>query len=670
VAADSRMLTGDGGPSVRDMSDLPIAKILMVDDEPKNLTALETVLAGPDRELVRAGSGSEALKHVLQDDFAAVLLDVHMPVMDGFETAELIRGRERSRETPIIFLTAAISGEVFIARGYSLGAVDYLVKPFDPDILRSKVNVFVELFRKTEQVKRQADALAETTAFLNSVLEGATGTGIMALDLQGKILSWNEGARRLYGYDEGELLNDAGLGLLHCEEDRAAGRVEQLLETAGREGRVVSDLDGLTRNGRRFSASLTIEQRLAGDGRLAGYVVVAQDVTQVKEAEAQRARLLQERTARSEAERARDRLQQLIDVLPEGVLLAERDGRIAMCNATAVAFLGRVPPPDDPWVYQTMERRRLDGSPCKLEELPLFRAVKHGELVLGEQYLIRNAGAGELVPTLMNSAPLRDEDGTIIGGVSVFQDISPIKELERQKDAFLAAASHDLKNPLAIVKAQAQLIRRRAARLSEPDEQTRPLIEGLRTIDVATSRLAGMVNELLDVARLQMGRPVELEPQRMDLVELVKQIGRDIRTWTDRHEIALECEIGSMVGNWDRDRIERVLVNLLTNAIKYSPAGGPITLRVKSEARDGMEWAIVQVRDQGIGIPPRELNQIFERFFRASNVQSHMEGAGIGLSGVRQIVDQHEGSVTVESAEGSGSTFTVRLPWRKAEKTR
>src|SRR5438067_11315341 len=123
--------------------------ILLVDDEPRNLVAMSTVLESGNHRLVLAHSGEEALRHLLRDDFAVVLLDVHMPGMDGFETAELIRGRERSHETPIIFLTAAISGEISIARGYSLGAVDYLVKPFAPEMLRSKVNVFIELFRKT-----------------------------------------------------------------------------------------------------------------------------------------------------------------------------------------------------------------------------------------------------------------------------------------------------------------------------------------------------------------------------------------------------------------------------------------------------------------------------------------------------------------------------------------
>jgi PAS domain S-box-containing protein len=651
------------GHAAGDTRPAPV-KILLVDDEPKNLTALETVLAADDRILVRADSGPEALRHVLRDDFAAVLLDVHMPGMDGFETAELIRGRERSRETPIIFLTAAISGEVFVSKGYSIGAVDYLIKPLDPEILRSKVNVFVELFRKTEQVKRQADALAETTAFLNSVLEGTTGYGIMALDPDGNILSWNEGARRIFGYEDDDVVGVANLQLLHCEEDRAAGRVRALLRAALRDGRAVSELDGLRKDGRRFSSLLSIEQRLGADGRMAGFVAIAQDTTQLKAAEHQRTHLVQERAARTEAERARDRLQQLIDVLPEGVLLAEPDGRISMCNAAAVAILGRVPPDTDPWAFNTMVRKHLDGSPCTIEEVPLVRSVRKGEVVLGEQYLIQSAAAGELVPVLMNSAPLRDRDGIIIGGVSVFQDISPIKELERQKDAFLAAASHDLKNPLTIVKAQAQMLMRRAARL-DPSENV-ALVDGLRGIDVATRRLAGMVNELLDVARLQMGRPVELDPRPMDLAALMDDVAADMRTSTDRHDIVVEYPETPVRGAWDRDRIERVLVNLMTNAIKYSPDGGKIVLAAKRESHDGHDWAVAQVRDQGIGIPASERSRIFERFFRASNVAGRIEGAGIGLSGVRQIVEQHGGTIDVESAQDEGSTFTVRLPTNSA----
>jgi signal transduction histidine kinase len=133
--------------------------ILLVDDHEENLLALEAILSDPEYNLVRAISGRAALKEVLNRDFALILLDVAMPDLDGYETAELIRGRERSRQTPIIFLTANYRSESHVFRGYSVGAVDYLFKPFSPDILRSKVSVFVELYLKREALKRQTRAL-------------------------------------------------------------------------------------------------------------------------------------------------------------------------------------------------------------------------------------------------------------------------------------------------------------------------------------------------------------------------------------------------------------------------------------------------------------------------------------------------------------------------------
>src|SRR5581483_2386079 len=136
--------------------------ILLVDDLPSNLLALEAVLEGLGQNLVKARSGTEALRCLLDDDFALILLDVQMPGLDGLETAALIRSRERSRHTPIIFLTGFERTEVQMFKGYSLGAVDYLVKPLVPEVLRSKVSVFVDLYQKTEQVKRQADLLRET----------------------------------------------------------------------------------------------------------------------------------------------------------------------------------------------------------------------------------------------------------------------------------------------------------------------------------------------------------------------------------------------------------------------------------------------------------------------------------------------------------------------------
>jgi signal transduction histidine kinase len=147
------------------------AKILLVDDEPKSLFALQELLSTLGQNLMVAQSGEEALRLALKNDFAVILLDVRMPGIDGFETARLIRARERSKSTPIIFLTAAADEMTSMFRGYEVGAVDYLMKPVIPEVLKSKVAVFVELFRKTERLRESEDKLRRLAAHLISIRE-------------------------------------------------------------------------------------------------------------------------------------------------------------------------------------------------------------------------------------------------------------------------------------------------------------------------------------------------------------------------------------------------------------------------------------------------------------------------------------------------------------------
>ncbi len=166
AGAATGAVPGRGGRAV-----VQKAKILLVDDRPENLLALEAILSALDQTLVRASSGEEALKALLTDDFAVILLDVQMPGMDGFETAAHIKRRERTRDIPIIFLTAINHGPHHTFRGYAAGAVDYISKPFDPWVLRAKVSVFVDLYMKNCQLREQA-------ALLRLQLEqGAPGGG-------------------------------------------------------------------------------------------------------------------------------------------------------------------------------------------------------------------------------------------------------------------------------------------------------------------------------------------------------------------------------------------------------------------------------------------------------------------------------------------------------------
>src|SRR5882762_3349362 len=171
--------------------------ILMVDDSPTNLLALESILHAPYRNLVSTSSGDDALRYLLDHEVAVILMDVYMPELDGLETAELIRGRDRSRNIPIIFLTADSTGGRHLSRGYSLGAVDYIVKPIEPDILRSKVAVFVELFKKTREVKHQAELLEEK----NLELENANLARLnMLIDLGQKLAAEHDPAMVLENF--------------------------------------------------------------------------------------------------------------------------------------------------------------------------------------------------------------------------------------------------------------------------------------------------------------------------------------------------------------------------------------------------------------------------------------------------------------------------------------
>ncbi|MDP9374783.1 MAG: PAS domain-containing sensor histidine kinase, partial [Chloroflexota bacterium] len=360
----------------------------------------------------------------------------------------------------------------------------------------------------------------------------------------------------------------------------------------------------------------------------------------------------------------RDRLRQVVEVLPEAILIVDADGRFIIGNATAVEILGvelvgrqMAMDADDGATYGS---QHLDGTLYQSRDLPLQRSLLRGEVVRGEQLLLRNVADRRDIPVLANSAPLRDGAGRIAGAVVVFQDITAIKELERARDEFLSSISHDLKTPLTTIQGLAQLSLRRATRLEGAEGER--LAGWLAGIVTATGRVTGLINQLLDTALLQMGRPLTLDRRSADLVALARQVAAEQQGATRRHRIRVDAATPELIGPWDAARLERVVANLLTNAIKYSPDGGPITLTVAREEDGAGPWAVLKVRDRGLGIPAADLPRVFERFYRAGNVPGQVSGTGIGLASVRQIVEQHGGTVAVESAEGAGTAFTIRLP--------
>jgi len=233
----------------------------------------------------------------------------------------------------------------------------------------------------------------------------------------------------------------------------------------------------------------------------------------------------------------------------------------------------------------------------------------------------------------------------------------------RAREEFLSAAAHDLKSPLTGISLTAQLASRELRRLEVSAAGSASLRQQLQDVDSHARRMAGVLDELLDLAQLDAGRALKLDRQPMRLLSVVESVAEAHRARTSQHALRV-VGTADPVGIWDAGRLHRVLDNLVSNAIKYSPSGGEVTLEVLVEAGDGggrAGWATVRVRDQGLGIPSADMERIFERFFRAQNVGC-IAGTGIGLAGARHIVEQHGGTLTAHSIEGLETTFVVRLP--------
>lgn len=290
------------------MSFEPTANVLLVDDHPENLIALEAILGGLGQNLVKATSGAKALRSLLHHDFAVILLDVQMPEMDGFETATLIRQRERSRNTPIIFLTAFSTNDELMVKGYSLGAVDYLFKPINPAILTSKVSVFVELFKKTCEVGQQAVQLTEINRELMRseerfrLLSRCSPVGIFLMDTTGSYTYANPSCQAICGFTVQENWQTDWTNNIHPQERH----------------KVLSDWSDCILRGQAYSDEFRIETLDAGvkwvhvrsspmlsdRGELLGHVGTIEEITDRKQAEATRDQIIREQAARQQAEAA------------------------------------------------------------------------------------------------------------------------------------------------------------------------------------------------------------------------------------------------------------------------------------------------------------------------------------------------------------------------------
>jgi PAS domain S-box-containing protein len=229
-----------------------------------------------------------------------------------------------------------------------------------------------------------------------------------------------------------------------------------------------------------------------------------------------------------------------------------------------------------------------------------------------------------------------------------------------RREGFLASVCHDVQQPLTVIKAHTQLLQRHLARGETlPPEELRTC---LAYILAATNRVRGMTQDLLDASVEQSGHTLTLLLVRTELVALARQAVGEHELVSERHQFRFEAEVPTLEAIVDEVRVQRVLANLLTNAIKYSPDGGTVSVTVKAADGPDGKAALLVVRDEGVGIPMNDLPHIFGRFRRGANAVGRFAGTGLGLASARELVELHGGTICVESEEGRGSTCVVRLP--------
>jgi PAS domain S-box-containing protein len=382
---------------------------------------------------------------------------------------------------------------------------------------------------------------------------------------------------------------------------------------------------------------------------------MAVDITDLREREEEVAQLNEQLTRRVRE------LQTILDTAPAAVYLArDPQCKVITPNRALAEMLGM---PHGENVSKSRDdadqlpfRHFKDGEEMAADRLPMQRAAR-GEVIEGEVIEVVR-GDGSRITVMLNARPVIDEAGAIQGAVGIGVDITAmrraeqgLREADRRKDEFLAMLAHELRNPLAALTNAAQLL--------GVDEETR--LWATDIIDRQAGVLARLVDDLLDVSRITLGK-IELKLETIDASRVIGRAVETVRRFIEErgHELVLSYQPGTLLVLGDEVRLEQILVNLLTNAAKFTPKAGRIWLTATNEG----DTVSVSVRDDGSGIPPGKIADMFELFAQGEGSPARSEGGlGIGLTLVKSLVEMHGGSVTATSEGlGQGSEFTVRLP--------
>ncbi|MEA4903175.1 PAS domain S-box protein [Desulfitobacterium sp.] len=630
--------------------------ILLVDDRSENLLALEAVLSSQEYHIIKANSGQEALRWVLKEDFALILLDVQMPGLDGFETARLIKRRKKSRDIPIIFITALSQASEHVQKGYASGGIDYIFKPFEPSILIKKVEGFIKIYQDQLYLKTQSQLLEQRAAELqelNHELERTTSAlrktealacaitdvaidAIIVFDTDKCIINVNSAIQTMFGYTSDELIGQKA-SLLISELDLLLAD-----KSAG-----LRCTFGLSKKGKSIPVEISLGEAVVDDQRL--MVCSIRDITERKEMERAREKqyellekLVQERTMELSA--ANEKLQlseqlfrKTFEFSPNLMAIqSAHDGFFIDVNESWENNTG----------YRLEEINNLNLKVVQSSEADLLSRF-HSKESLRNVHITYKTKAGMIRDGLLSTEILKLKGKKCL--LWVVTDITERLHIEKEMarldrldliGEMAAGIAHEIRNPMTTVRGFLQMTSARSHHIQSREYFDLMINELDRANSIITEFLSLSKNHALELKKDNLNRLLET---------LFPLIQAD--AFNHQNDVRMEMEeIPNLM--LDQREIRQMILNLARNGLDAMQPGGILSLRTFFNC----EEVVLEVEDQGKGIESSVLEKLGNPFFTTKE-----NGTGLGLAVCYRIAEKHHARISIKTSS-QGTIFDVHFP--------